>query len=330
MAEDRQKITIRSEADAFNYLQRALQDEFQDRPVLIKFQNWPILTIKLEGRGYNSTITPDMANALVSLQHAINRTYARVVKDESTSRSLSDEERSELQFKAKVKKGSSLIEVNLGQLIEKIGLSAVQKMDPMLIATVIVGLGVVTGSVLAYRYYLNHKSEGKKVEEETKRSVQLSQEETKRLEIMASVVAQSPVVGHVLEDFDGVRQDVLKGVADAKSLTVQGVKIQGVDARSIARAPRDEADEKQLNGQYKICKIDWDKVDVARLWLEGAENGRRFIATLKVDEMDAKKRDLLQEAEWGRRTVYLSINAREVRGEVTRAVIVNADWPEEE
>jgi len=328
VANNKNKIVIGSEDEAFAYLKRALENEFGDRPVQVEFKDWPVLRIKLEGKGYESTITPDMAEAIVSLQQAINRAYARVVKQENTARSLTDEERYRLQFKAKVEKGSSLLEINLGQLFETIGLSLVQKMDGTSITVTLIGITVVACSTVAYRAFLRTKAEGKHLEEESKKAVALSQEETRRMEILAKVLKQQPVVDHVRQDFDNVRQDILKGTADAKKLTVQGVTIDGMTARSIARAPRSESRAIQLNGHYRICKIDWEHADVVRLWVESTDDGRRFIATLKVDDIQERQRELLKESEWDRRSVYLSINATELRGEITTAVIVGAEWPE--
>lgn len=327
MAEEKNQIIINSESDAFAALKRALDKEFEGQPVAISFKGWPVLQIKLEGEGYKSTITPDMAEAIVSLQHAINRTYARVVKNETTARSLTEVERRKLLFKAKVEEGSSLIEVNLGQVFEKIGQELVQKMDPTMITVTILGLAVVGGSTLAYRSFLKHKADGKALEEEAKKAVALSEQETKRLEIVSQALAQRPVLDLARQDFDEVRQDILGGTADAKRLTVQGVPISGQDARAIARTPKSETRAVQLNGHYAIRKIDWDHEDVARLSLESTDNQRRFTATLKIDEIDARQRELLKEAEWNRSKVYMSINGTELRGEITTATIVGAEWP---
>lgn len=96
------ELNISSEADAFKLIEKALQHQIGDQPCKLNFENWPILTIKLEGEGYNSTITSDMAGALVTLQHTMDRSYARLVHDLGDARRLSHEERDELKFKAKV------------------------------------------------------------------------------------------------------------------------------------------------------------------------------------------------------------------------------------
>lgn len=323
-------LVIRSEADAFAYLERALKEEFADRPVRIEFKNWPVLTIRLEGSGYDSTITPDMAEALVALQQAINRTYARSVHHTTTARSLTNEEKQRLQFKAKVAKGSSLIEINLGEFFETLGLNVVSKMSSTDVVITVLGLAAVGASLLAYKAFLRSRTEGKTLEEEARAKIALSQEETKRMEIMGAATRARPEIDYARQDFDAARREILRGTADAKTLTVQGVPLERETARVIAAATRSESREVQLNGPYRLNKIDWQQQDdVVRIWLAGTDNGRQFVATLKVDEIDEDQRTKLQKAEWERRIVYLSINAAELRGEITTAAIVGVEWPKE-
>ena len=76
-------MIIASEEDAFRFLQLALDQSLSDKPITIEFKNWPLLTISMTGDGYDSTITSHMAQALVELQHAMNRTFARTVRGSS-------------------------------------------------------------------------------------------------------------------------------------------------------------------------------------------------------------------------------------------------------
>ncbi len=67
-----EQITISSEEDAFSLIEKALKHEIPDIPLELKFDSWPILEIKLQGVGYQSTITAEMAQSLVDLQQAVN------------------------------------------------------------------------------------------------------------------------------------------------------------------------------------------------------------------------------------------------------------------
>ena len=84
------KLVVRSEEDAFILLQRALASELADQPYVLEFENWPILTLRFVGEGYDSTITPHIAGALVELQHAMNRSYARLVRHSGNANVLTN------------------------------------------------------------------------------------------------------------------------------------------------------------------------------------------------------------------------------------------------
>lgn len=320
--EDVVQVIVRNEADAFKVIERALKRELGDRPVELKFDNWPIVEIKLEGKGYDSTITPDIAAALVELQHAMNRAYARAVHDSTNARKLTAEERRELQFKAKVEKGSSLIKVDLGEYAEKMALALVDKMGPEHLVATVVGVAIVGGSLLAYKAFLKHRTEDKKIEEDTRRAIELSQEETRRLEVFANAQKAYPQLGLAKEDFDVARNEIVRGTGDAKSIEVNSVKLDRESARTIATAKRSESRDVQLNGTYEILRVDWQQEDEVRLKVSNVDTKLEFMASFKDQSIRQEQIGLLKDAEWSRSKVYLSINATELRGEITTATIV--------
>lgn len=316
-------LKITSEVDAFRLIEQAVNRELGHQPYRLVFDNWPVLSIKLEGEGYDSTITSDMAAALVELQLAINRSYARVLYDYANGRALSADERNSLKFKAKVEHGSSLIEINLGEWAEKLSVALVGKMSPEMVVGTVLGCAAIAGGAFVYKAFLQQRSEDKKIEAAMRERVALSQEETKRQEILAKAIAAQPRLEYVRENFDTARTEILKGVGDADTLTVSGVTLENAFAHSIARAKRTEARQLQLNGNYEIEQVNWQQEDEVRIKVKGLdEGGRSFVASLTDQSIEKDQVALLQEAEWSRSKIYLSINATELRGEITTATIV--------
>lgn len=321
-------LVVRSEDDAFELLQLALTSELADQPYVLEFENWPILTLRFVGDGYDSTITPHIAEALVELQHAMNRSYARLVRHASSANVLTKEERQSIEFKAKVDEGSSLITVDLGEYAEQLTAALVGKMTGTELVVTILGIAISGGALLAYKAFLAARSEDKKVDQATAQTVKLSEQETKRFEVFASALAQRPALKASHEDFDGVRHDVLKSVGDADQLDVQGVVLNQEQARAIAATSRSRAEEVQLNGIYRIVKIDWSKEDEVRISLFGTDaNQREFIASMRAHNLTPQNIEKLKACEWDRKPVHLSINATVLRGEVTTATIVGVEWP---
>lgn len=316
------ELTISNEKDAFDYLQKALTQQLTNDKVNIIFDNWPSITLKLEGPGYDSTITSEMAEGLVELQHALNRAFARAVHNAPTARSLTAEEKKDIQFKAKVEKGSSLVTVNLSDIAQKIGLAITDKMTPEMLTITILGLAIAAGATISYKAFLNKRTEQLENETDAKKLVSLSQEETKRLEIFANAALRNPMLKHVNEDFDVARHEMVKSVGDATSLSINSLKLDNESAKAIAATPRASANHIQANGNYYIREIKW-LTDEVILTLEDVGTQRTFKAAFTDTALKPNELAVIQEREWSRGVVYLSINATELRGEITTATIVS-------
>lgn len=277
-----------------------------------------------------STITAEMAAALVELQSAMNRAYARTVHDSANARSLTSAERKNILFKAKVEKGSSLIKVDFGDYIEKISVNLVNKMTPEDLVITVLGVAAVAGGGWAYKAFLKHRTEDKKISEEANKAIALSKEETKRLEIFADAIQAAPRLGYVQDDFDIARHEIVKGTADADSITVNNIKLDRESAHVVAMTKRSESKPLQLNGNYLIKKIDWQIDGEVRMTVSHLETARVFTAFFRDDSLNKEQTKILKEAEWSRSPVYLSINATELRGEITTATIISvAAQPEQ-
>lgn len=317
-----EELVIRSESQAFEVLEKALANELSDVPFSLKFERWPVLKIKLEGPGFESTINTDIAQALIDIQASVNRAYARAVHNLPDSRGLTAEERKQLQFQAKVKQGSSIIEVNLGEFAEKLATGIASKMTPEMFAITVIGVALTGAGFLAYKQFLKHKSSDKQIEQEVRSRMIMTQEETRRLEVFADAMVRSATVRHASEDFDAARNEIVRAGRNADSLTVNSISIDSATARTIGTAHRSESIEVQLNGNYTILSVDVSRPDEIKLRVQNRNDGRDFSASFQDQSLDQSQITLLQAAEWSRNPVYLSINARILRGEITVATVV--------
>lgn len=315
-------IKISSEEQAFDYLKKALRQQLTDEPIEVVFDNWPIITLKLEGKGYDSTITSEMAGSLVELQQALNRTFARAVHNAPTARTLTLEEKKEIQFKAKVEKGSSLVTIDLGDYAQKIGLAITDKMTPEMLTITILGLAIAAGATISYKAFLKNRTEQLDAVTDAKKLISLSQEETKRLEIFADAMNKNPMLKNANEDFDVARHEMVKSVSDAKSISINNVELDNASAKAIASTSRTSSIQIQANGNYYIREIKW-LTDEALLTLEDIGTKRTFKAAFNDTSLKPNELAIIKEKEWSRGVVYLSINATELRGDITSATIIS-------
>lgn len=318
-------IKITNESEAFAVLQAALKGELPD--VMLQFENWPVLTIVLKGDGYDSTITSKMAEALVELQHALNRTYARAVYGTRNSNRLTQEDKSAVQFKAKVEKSSSLVTIDLGEFAAKLSQTLIGKMTSTELIVLALGTAAIVASTVAWKMLLKARSEDKKTVVQSQERIGMSAQETQRTQLITQAMTQQASLVHTQHDFDAVRQDILRSVSDADLMRVNGIELSNAEAKSYAATPRTKAEDVQLNGHYMITRVDWSNPEAARVLLASTDHTSEFIATLDTQGLTAEHRELLKQAEWERKRLHFSINATKLRGEVTTAVIVSVEWP---
>lgn len=111
-------IVIRSEADAYAVLEKAIKDEIGPY-ASIKFEGWPTLHLYFKGHKFDQSITPTVMHGLLELQRGVYRSYASA-KFGNHSRRLTEAEKSDLEIKVDVKKGSSNFEINFQDLAVKL------------------------------------------------------------------------------------------------------------------------------------------------------------------------------------------------------------------
>lgn len=323
-------LTLTDERQAFELLKKALRDELKDDNIVLKFEGWPVLEIELEGPGYKSTITAEMAEALVAIQAALNRSYALIAKGQSSARHLTDAEKQSIQFKAKVEDGCSLVKIDLGEFAAKLAEATVGKMTGTEVVIAVIGTAAAFGSVVAYKAFLRHQTENKRIEKEAAHAIAMSQEETKRHQILADALAVDRRLEYVRADADLARSEILRGVSDADTITVAGVELSRVAAGAAVRKEREESKAVQLNGTYTVSEASFKQEDATKIYVRSVDDGREFGATFKDDSLDQKQLQLLKDAAFGKNQVYLSINGRLLRGDVTSAEIISVTSQPEE
>lgn len=322
-------LNVNNEAEAFELIKAALNNQFANQNISLVFQNWPKIEIKLDGEGYDSTITPDLALALVELQRALNRTYISFIHGPHSTNRLSNIQRDDIQFKAKVESGSSVIKVDLGDFAAKLVETTVGKMSPDQVVISVLGVAAMAVGVIAYKAYLNANSEDKKITDTNRTMLAMNEQETARAKILADALTREPKLVYVKENFDIARNELIKGVADADHLSFNGVVVDNDTAKKIATTVRSVSNEIQLNGTYYVTETNLRKPDEIKLGLKRKQDGREFEASFHDNSLDGAQIELLKQAEWGRTTVFLSINATELRGKVTSATVISVTAPNE-
>lgn len=317
------EIVVQNEKDAFELIKRVLQKQVGD-DVVLRFDKWPAVEVVLKGQGYESTITPSLMHGLIELQTGINRTYAQLIYGQPDGRTLKDADREALEFKAKVKEGSSVVSVDLSGFAQKLVTDLIGKMEPSQIVLLAVTGAALWAATTMYKHYVNGEVKKKESAVEADKLVALSAQETERVSLITKALAAEPKLALVERNAASTSLALLKGVADAQSIDLNGIPLSNADAHRVVASTRSDSIELQINGNYRILNVDTGKDDEIKIKVRYVDDGREFWAKFRDDSLDKEHLKAMQQAEWGRTLVYLSVNATERHGQVTTATIVSA------
>lgn len=315
-------VTIRSEADAWRLLKDAIEDRLPEGAIDIQFSGWPVLEIKLNGAQFDSSLTTKMMESFIDLQKDIYRAYANIFYNRPSGKTLTDIEKRSLEIIVKVSPGSSDLQAQLEKAITTFAKEAVKKMDARHITITILGVALLWTGSSSYRGYLDNQLSIRQVEAQTFST----QADIERMKILAAAADHQPVLVPATYDAVETYNKILKGAARAESVEIAGRTIPREMTEKLVRAPRSQSQEVQLNGECRILSVDSSKVDHYMVEVR-YQDGSTFAARLEEGLVaeNEKKKVLLQEAEWGKSPIYLKMNGRMLRGEITQATILDVE-----
>ncbi len=118
---------------------------------------------------------------------------------------------------------------------------------------------------------------------------------------------------------DSLYKIALSGVPEASRVTLQQLPLNRNQIDSLAIEPL-KTESVRLDGVYRILKI--DATDNVGIWLELKGEEYSFSALASKGSLTSEMIDAIQKATWEKSEVYLEINAEEIMGEKTNAIVL--------
>lgn len=314
-----EELVIRSEDDAWEALKRALGNDKFPEDLRVRFDGWPSLVLDVKGRDWHSTVPTRVMPPLIEVQNNINRAYAQVQYNEASTRRLRNEERDELELVVKVDKGSSLLTSELWTQLTKVAEAAVGRMsgNEIVICVAIVALSTTAAVVL--KAWLKQRQQALKMQNQ----LQLSQQETERLRIVAAATQPRPQLAAIRDDAQAASNQLLKATRSGDVMEIHGVSLPAEEAHALVQPERERAKETELNGRFAILGNRTDKGAGFRITVKRVTDGLTFAADV-LPELPADQQDVIQDAEWSKQLIDLVIRAEKLRDTVTRATVISA------
>ncbi|EMY9048054.1 hypothetical protein ABCX51_002352 [Salmonella enterica] len=321
-------VDIESEQQAFDLLESYLDG--YGLPDSLSFNGWPNLTIKLTGEKFNRSLTPSVMKGFVEMQAQINKSYALAKYGVPDVRKLTKEELDALEIEVTVEQGSSIVEINIDGFLTKLTQELVGKMNATEIMFTVLGAAVIWGGVTVFKRFLDNRKDtrlaeiAKDGEKEHLRTMQImSEQETKRLRVISEMVADKPLLDNMDRMSYDAKTQMVKSFVRSDSAQIDGVTIDSEMAKELVTNARRRSSEMRIDGIYRIEEVNNTDPESFKVKVRRVDTDQRLTCVVQDVFLDESgNKEALQRAEWERKPVHLSINAKHVDGDIKSAVIL--------
>ncbi|MGQ0285824.1 hypothetical protein ACT2CV_01285 [Pasteurellaceae bacterium 22721_9_1] len=323
-------LTITNEDELFSLLEKYVKTgEISDK---INLEDLPPLKIRLVGEKFDQSLTPNVMKGFVEMQNYINRTYRLVKYGDVETKSLSKEEREALQLQVKVEKGSSIIDISFDGLWAQIGQLA-SKMNGTELALITLGSFAIWGTTTGVKRFLNNRKEVRLAEikkdsdkEHLKTFEAMSAQETQRAEIMAQIIQSHPVLENVDRQAYDAKTSLFKSFASVDEVEVGDTTVDQELSSELTKTARRRSTEIRLDGTYRLEQVNTTDPTLFKVKIRNTKTNQVFEAIVQEQLLEGNKNKLmLMQAEWDRKPVKLSINAKVLDEKIRDATITSVD-----
>ncbi len=321
-----EEVKIQQEEDAWESLEQLTLDEF-DETSIVTFEGWPNFKLTLQGADFNGTVPTRVMPPILDLQREIYRTYARAVYNTEDTRYLKKEERERLEIVVSVKQGSSEYIAELAKVLnEIIKHSNMTGQETLLL---LLGSGVILGSAYGWRLWVAAKERM----HDKQTTVQLSQEETKRTELLTVAFNRSETLQQTNKGIQNFRGALATSLKPEDEITVGGQSIiTGERAAEIVPKPQKEVEEARLDGEYLVQEVKFPKRfgNPYRFKVAHIAEELKFWVDASPEMLTDDQISILKDGGFGVETIAMKINAKIKNGRVIQASAFEINWPADE
>lgn len=309
-----QKISINSLESAIDVLKKALNDEYNDeQSYLVVFDNWPKFSYIVVGQNYHSSLPTGALRALASYQSAFNNFYARLAYNK-TSKSLTDEDKKDLEFLFLFKEGSADTSADLQSQLTRLGEKAVEKMTGKEIIITVVSVALLATVYLMHSNHLDaelsmHQSDANTV-------------------LLSKAIEGSKALAELNTDLAKAAFSMVKSVPDASSITVGNLKIKEEEIGNFIQRDRLKSEYVRLDDEYRVVRI--SEVDAGyRIGVESL-SGLQITVLLDSSEENSGLLQQLAGSVISKKYIPLSIMGKKRAGVIQEASILTHTHRQEE
>lgn len=314
------ELVIRSEDDAWQALAQAVDGEGFPDDLQLKFEGWPVFQVDVKGRDWHQTVPTRAMPPLLEVQDVLNRAFAQIRYDDSSTRKLRGDDRDALELVVKVDEGSSSFSADLAQQLGYVAQEAFQRMNGTEATIAVIAIGLLIAAPISLKIWLNERRAEKRMETQAR----MAHEETERTRLLTAALAPRPPLEAVRDDANAATSKLLKATRSGDQLSVGDVTLHADEAHELAQPERERSKDVEISGEFIVIGNRTDIADGFRVTVRRIADGVELRADVPL-ALAADQRETIRNAEWSKGPVQLVIDGQSLRGTITRAVVISAE-----
>jgi hypothetical protein len=160
---------------------------------------------------------------------------------------------------------------------------------------------------------------------EASERIAMSQQETKRVELIVQALTKEPGLRPIEELANESREPLVRGAMTAPRARVIGTAITKEQARAVVAKEREKGKGRRLDGVFEVVEIDVENEDGYMGTLRNVETREEYRVSINRGEVTEEDIETLFRALHDKSAVDALVNAWFVGGKVSHATIVRAN-----
>ena len=248
-----------------------------------------------------------------------------------TWRALSWAEREAFEFRVQVTPGSNKYEVDLTEIITKVGIAAVSKMTPKHILIAILGLGLIWGGRDLSVQWLRQEGElrAKQLEGAEKDRLvsaidRAGDRDLQHEKLWAQALHDASELRSAQKAVQPTRVKFISALTqESHGGSINNARVTPGLAREIMTQERQVSSHANRTGVFQVAKVDTTAPDGFRVTLRDPKTGQEYHAALQDALVSDGHRSVIRHAEWAKDLIYVELTGRSLRGNFINPVILD-------
>lgn len=329
---------VRTENAAWDLLKKIIRNEIDCENLTIDFDSadWAKFSLKLNGDDFRQSLTSSSMRGLIDYQSSVYRSIGIILHGDDNINKFKGSEKDAFELVFSIKSGSSDVSAEgkdtLSELAKHTIVEACKKMTgkQILILLLVVALGYFGQA--SYSRYLDAAIDGKKIEAQSDKdkslidlAKQISQDDKEKMQLLSSALKIVPQARDVIEHRDRAIDSIVKNASRADSIDLQGMHIDGRAISSINRSTRRKAETTTIAGEFFVLAVDTSDPDVFKVTLQNKLDDEQVVSA-DIDDaiVMGSAHKAIQDAEWSRKPLRITMSAKLIGGEIKGAKIIRA------